>query len=215
MLKDIVKADQIKDATLFFKMIKNIGKNDFFRNILSTKIHLLAGHINAGKIHIPFLPEEIQELSGAAALGPVNAYEMPRRNFYFGRWLKHGGKYPDIQLRFFRKGRAKFLPLPVHEKLEVEGPSGRLLNPLLHYPYRSARDIPRKLGFYAEALSENYLRTGRDPLFIFTRPFTRFISVYLLKLGFLDGAPGFKTALLDFLVIFISILRFREKTARR
>jgi glycosyltransferase involved in cell wall biosynthesis len=156
-----------------------------------------------------------EELSGAAALGPVNAYEMPRRNFYFGRWLKHGGKYPDIQLRFFRKGRAKFLPLPVHEKLEVEGPSGRLLNPLLHYPYRSARDIPRKLGFYAEALSENYLRTGRDPLFIFTRPFTRFISGYLLKLGFLDGAPGFKTALLDFLVIFISILRFREKTARR
>jgi glycosyltransferase involved in cell wall biosynthesis len=153
------------------------------------------------------------EILGSAASERNDAYEMPRKNFYFGRWLRHGGKYPDTQLRLFRKGKAKFLPLPVHEKLEAAGATGLLLNPLLHYPYRSALDIPRKLGFYAEALSENYIRSGRDPRFIFTRPFTRFISAYLLKLGFLDGAAGLKTALLDFLVIFVSILRFREKTA--
>lgn len=157
-------------------------------------------------------PELKEELLGAVTTGAVNAYEMPRRNFYFGRWLRHGGKYPDIQLRLFRKGKARFLPLPVHERLEVQGSVGRLLNPLLHYPYRTAADIPRKLGFYAEALSENYIRSGRDPLLIFARPFTRFISAYLLKLGFLDGAAGLRTALLDFRVIFASILRFREKT---
>jgi len=154
------------------------------------------------------------EILGIVTSERNDAYEMPRKNFYFGRWLRHGGKYPDIQLRLFRKGKAKFLPLPVHEKLEVEGSTGLLLNHLLHYPYRSAGDIPRKLGFYAEALSENYIRSGKSPLFIFTRPFTRFISAYLLKLGFLDGAAGLKTALLDFLVIFVSILRFREKLKR-
>lgn len=157
-------------------------------------------------------PELRGEILGAVTSGTFNAYEMPRKNFYFGQWLKHGGKYPDIQLRLFRKGKAKFLPLPVHEKLEVEGAAGRLLNPMNHYPYSSAHDITRKLGFYAEALSENYIRSGRNPEFIFMRPFTRFISSYLLKLGFLDGAAGFKTALLDFFVIFVSILRFREKT---
>ena len=151
------------------------------------------------------------ELPAAAASGSFNAYEMPRRNFYFGHWLKHGGKYPDTQLRFFRKGMAKFLPLPVHEKLEVEGSTGRFLGPLLHYPYSSVLDIPRKLGFYSEALSENYLRSGKGPLLIFLRPFVRFFSAYILKFGFLDGSAGFKTALTDFLVIFISILRYREK----
>ena len=151
------------------------------------------------------------EILAAVGAGGIVAYEMPRRNFYFGRWLKHGGKYPDTQLRLFRKGKARFLPLPVHERLEVDGAIGRLSAPLNHYPYRSVRDIPRKLGFYAEALSDSYIRNGKHPLLIFTRPFSRFISAYLLKLGFLDGAAGFKTALTDFLVIFISILRFREK----
>lgn len=161
-------------------------------------------------------PELREEVLAAVASGQAaNAYEMPRRNFYFGRWLRHGGKYPDTQLRLFRKGKARFLPLPVHERLEVEGATGRLSVPLNHYPYRSVQDIPRKLGFYAEALSDNYIKNGRHPLFIFTRPFSRFISAYLLKLGFLDGAAGLKTALTDFLVIFISILRFREKLSSR
>ena len=162
------------------------------------------------------ITEELRrEIPTAIASGQgINAYEMPRRNFYFGHWLRHGGKYPDTQLRLFKKGKARFLPLPVHEKLEVDGVTGRLSAPLNHYPYRSVQDIPRKLGFYAEALSESYIKGGKDPLFIFSRPFSRFISAYLLKLGFLDGAAGFKTALTDFFVIFVSILRFREKTGR-
>jgi len=163
------------------------------------------------------IPRELREETLAALAGDqgINAYAMPRKNFYFGRWLRHGGKYPDTQLRLFRKGKAKFLRRPVHERLEVEGKTGVLRSPLRHYPYRSIQDVPRKLGFYAEALSENYLLDGRNPLTIFSRPFTRFISAYFLKLGFLDGAAGFKTALTDFFVIFLSIFRFREKLASR
>ena len=157
-------------------------------------------------------PELRAEITAALASGgDTDAYSMPRRNFYFGRWLKHGGKYPDTQLRLFRKGKAVFLPRPVHERLEVKGKSGALRMPLHHYPYRSVSDIPRKLGFYTEALSENYMADGRHPLVIFLRPFTRFFSAYLLKLGLLDGAAGFKTALTDFFVIFLSAFRFREK----
>ncbi len=161
----------------------------------------------------PELRDEI--LAALAADGGADAYAMPRRNFYFGRWLRHGGKYPDTQLRLFRRGKARFLPRPVHERLEVEGRTGRLRAPLHHYPYRTAGDIPRKLGFYTEALSENYLADGKHPLLIFARPFTRFVSAYLLKLGFLDGAAGFKTALTDFFIICLSIFRFREKLASR
>ena len=46
------------------------------------------------------------ELKRFTASSPAAAARLPRRNYYFGRWLKHGGKYPDAQLRLFRRGRA-------------------------------------------------------------------------------------------------------------
>ncbi|MDD5208110.1 MAG: glycosyltransferase family 2 protein [Elusimicrobiales bacterium] len=144
----------------------------------------------------PALHAEIRR--AVAAPADAAAFTMPRRNFYFGRWLKHGGKYPDAQLRLFRRGTARYLPLPVHERLEVDGRVGALKEPLLHYPYSDESDIETKRGFYSEILARSYALKKRSRLFILFRPFTRFISAYFLKLGFLDGTEGLRTALLDF-----------------
>lgn len=144
----------------------------------------------------PALRAEIRRVIAAPA--GAAAFTMPRRNFYFGRWLRHGGKYPDPQLRLFRRGAARFLPLPVHERLEVDGRVGELKEPLLHYPYSDAADIETKRDFYAEILARSYALKRRSRFFILFRPFTRFLSAYFLKLGFLDGAEGFRTALMDF-----------------
>ena len=146
------------------------------------------------------IPPRLRAGLRRAAEAPAGAaaFSLPRRNFYFGRWLKHGGKYPDTQLRFFRRGSARFLPLPVHERLEVDGPVHALGEPLLHYPYSDEADMRNKRNFYAEILARSYALKKRSRLFIIFRPFTRFISAYFLKLGFLDGAEGLRTALLDF-----------------
>ncbi len=144
----------------------------------------------------PALRAEIKRATAAPA--DAAAFTMPRRNFYFGRWLRHGGKYPDTQLRLFRRGTARYLPLPVHERLEVNGRVGTLKEPLLHYPYSDAADIGTKRGFYSEILARSYALKKRSRLFIILRPFTRFVSAYFLKLGFLDGKEGLRTALLDF-----------------
>ena len=133
---------------------------------------------------------------------------MPRRNFYFGKWLRHGGKYPDTQLRLFRRGKARFLPLPVHERLEVDGPVAALAEPLLHYPYSDEQDRCRKLVFYTEILTRSYALKGRSRLFIILRPFSRFLSAYLLKLGFLDGLTGLRVALMDFRTVLASALLY-------
>ena len=140
------------------------------------------------------------------------AFSLPRRNFYFGRWLKHGGKYPDIQLRLFRRGSARFLPLPVHERLEVNGAIGSLKEPLLHYPYSDDADMAKKRDFYSEILASSYAAKGRSRLFIIFRPFSRFLSAYVLKLGFLDGAAGLKTAVMDFRNVMASALRYRKQS---
>ncbi|HBA61006.1 MAG TPA: hypothetical protein DCZ92_09340 [Elusimicrobia bacterium] len=154
----------------------------------------------------PSLRAEIRRVTAAPA-APA-AFEMPRKNFYFGAWLRHGGKYPDRQLRLFKRGSARYLPRPVHERLEVDGAIGRLKEPLLHYPYTDSEDQRRKLDFYSETLTRLYALKGRSRLFIIFRPFTRFISAYFLKLGFLDGAAGLKTALMDFRTVFASALRY-------
>lgn len=143
-----------------------------------------------------------------AAPGGAAAASMPRRNFYFGRWLRYGGKYPDTQLRLFRRGSARFLPLPVHERLEVNGAAAALKEPLLHYPYSDEEDRRRKLAFYTEILTRSYALKGRWRALILLRPFTRFLSAYVLKLGFLDGAVGLRTALMDFTTVLASALRY-------
>ena len=144
----------------------------------------------------PELREEIKEVT--ARPGAAAAYAMPRRNFYFGRWLKHGGKYPDVQLRLFRRGKARFAQVPVHEYLQVDGPTELLKNPLDHYPYSDPEDMRRKLEFYSDILVKSYVLKKKNRLLILLRPFTRFCSAYIFKLGFLDGREGWTTAAMDF-----------------
>lgn len=153
----------------------------------------------------PALRDEIRAFISSTRAA---AASMPRRNFYFGKWLRHGGKYPDTQLRLFRRGKARFLPLPVHERLEVDGEVLRLKEPLLHYPYTDAEDMQRKLAFYTEILNRSYALKGRSRGLIILRPFTRFLSAYVLKLGFLDGAEGLKVALMDFRTVLASALLY-------
>lgn len=156
----------------------------------------------------PALRSEIKRF--IAAPGGAAAAEMPRRNFYFGRWLKHGGKYPDVQLRLFARGKARFLPLPVHERLQVDGAVARLKEPLLHYPYSDPEDMEKKRAFYCDILTRSYALKGRSRFFIIFRPFTRFLSSFIFKLGFLDGTEGLRTALMDFRTVLASALLYMK-----
>lgn len=154
----------------------------------------------------PELREEIK--AAVSTAGELSAFRLPRKNFYFGSWLRHGGKYPDTQLRLFRRGQARFLPLPVHERLEVKGEVSALENPLNHYHCASSADMERKRLFYREILVRSYGLKGKSRFSILLRPFTRFFAAYFLKFGFLDGAAGFKTALMDLCIVTDSAVKY-------
>src|SRR3989442_9210630 len=68
--------------------------------------------------------------------GPAAGYSVPRRNIFWGRWVRHGRLYPDRQMRLFRRGRGRFVDVEVHESVRVDGPVERLEAPLLHASYR-------------------------------------------------------------------------------
>jgi glycosyltransferase involved in cell wall biosynthesis len=124
------------------------------------------------------------------------AYSFPRRSFYCGRWIRHGDWYPDRQTRLWQRGRAKWTGMDPHDKLVVEGPTGRLRADLLHFSNESiARQIakiaPYQTGFVAQRVA-----AGRSAgLFeLAVRPSWRFVRAYFLRLGFLDGWQGFYIA---------------------
>ncbi len=163
----------------------------------------------------PPLAEEIRRTLPQTA---HHGFRLPRRNFFFGRWLAHGGQYPDTQLRLFRRGKARFPNRHVHESLEVEGTVGLLHEPFDHHPYPRLDDYLRKMNFYTSFQADFWKKEGRRPRaldtlrFLALRPASRFLRRYFLKGGFRDGWPGYIAALGDAFQITISYAKFLERT---
>jgi len=147
--------------------------------------------------------------------GPADGYSLPRRNVFWGAWVRHGGLYPDYQLRLFRRGAGRFVDSAVHESVEVRGTVEALVEPLLHHSYRGLDDfVTRSNRYSALAAEEIVKRGGRAGLLdLALRPLARFLSMYFLRGGFLDGWRGFVLAVLYANYVFLRTAKAWE--ARR
>lgn len=154
--------------------------------------------LDADETVSPALRAEIEAI--LAGRGPAaDAFAVPRRNVYWGRWVRRGGLYPDWQVRLVRRGRGRFVALAVHESVVVEGTVGRLAGHLEHRSYRDVSDFVSRADRYSTLAAEDWVRSGRPvrPLHdLALRPLGRFVSMYMLKAGFLDGWRGFLLAAL-------------------
>jgi (heptosyl)LPS beta-1,4-glucosyltransferase len=121
------------------------------------------------------------------------AYGLPRRNFYYGRWIRGAGQYPDPQLRLVRRGRGRYNDLPVHEHLVVDGPVGMLRGHLDHHTHPTVVSHELKIERYSTLAAEERIRAGRPEAawyHLLVNPLWTFLKVYLLRGGFRDGVPG-------------------------
>ncbi|SEH08949.1 glycosyltransferase family 2 protein [Candidatus Venteria ishoeyi] len=126
-----------------------------------------------------------------------NGWHIPRLSTYCGRFMHHGGWYPDYVLRLFKRETAHFSDLPVHEKLEIQqGKIGRLKNPLLHYSFPDLETVLNKVNHYSTAGAESYAQQGKSGGLrkAVLHGLWTFIRTYFLRLGFLDGREGFMLA---------------------
>ncbi len=142
----------------------------------------------------PELRREIETVLGSSVA--AEGYAIPRKNIFWGAWVRHGRFYPDYQLRLFKRGSGWFMERAVHESVEIRGTVGRLQSPLLHQSYRSLEQFLGRSNRYSTLAAEEWIRQGRrvglaDLLF---RPLGRFLSMYVLHGGFLDGWRGFLLA---------------------
>ncbi|UCE87988.1 MAG: glycosyltransferase family 2 protein [Deltaproteobacteria bacterium] len=125
-------------------------------------------------------------------------WRMPRLSSYLGRAIRHGTWYPDLQLRLFDRRRGGWTGSDPHDRVELEGPVGRLRGDLLHHPYRSLEDHLATIDRYTTIMADQLEKRGRRArlLDIVLRPPARFLAFYVIRRGFLDGWRGLLMAYL-------------------
>ncbi len=173
-------------------------------------------------------PELWAEMAEIVAKDDLDGCYINRRVYFLGKWIRHGGKYPDWNLRFFRHGKGRYENLnteeiqntgdnEVHEHVVIEGGKvGYLKNDMLHIDFRDLFHWLARHNRYSNWEARVYynLLTGMGEdgtiganLFgdsvqrkrflkkIWVRlpfkPFLRFVLFYFIRLGFLDGYPGY------------------------
>jgi glycosyltransferase involved in cell wall biosynthesis len=121
-------------------------------------------------------------------------FYIPRRNFFLGRLIKHGGFYPDPKLRLVRRGAGKFEEYGAHPTIKVNGATGTLRYALIHNAYPTLRGYIDHMNSYSSSGSEVAVAKGHrgfNLLNIVVRPKLTFLYNYIFRLGFLDGREGF------------------------
>jgi glycosyltransferase involved in cell wall biosynthesis len=147
--------------------------------------------------------------------GAADGYSIPRRNIFWGAWVRHGGLYPDYQLRLFRRGTGRFVEDAVHESVRVDGRVEALAEALLHESYRDLEDFVRRSNRYSSLAAQDWLRRGRrvGVAGLVMKPLGRFLSMYIVRRGFLDGWRGLVLAILYAEYVFLRMAKAWE--ARR
>jgi len=154
-------------------------------------------NLDADEAVSPELREEIRRtLGGVGNTGQFAAFSFPRLSWYCGRWIRHGDWYPDRVVRLWRKASAAWGGEGIHERLEVSGAIGRLRSNLLHYSNQSINGQLDKIASYSDPFVSACLAKGRTAswLDLAVRPAWKFVRAYFLRLGFLDGWPGYYIA---------------------
>jgi glycosyltransferase involved in cell wall biosynthesis len=168
--------------------------------------------------------------------GPPHAYRMRRKDQFWGRWIPHATLYPSWFVRFYRHRNIRYEPRSVHEYPVVEGPVGELRGHLIHHSFRKGLgDWLRKHVRYAELEAQENLRSieqglslralfSADPIrrrralkelsfWMPFRPALRFLYMYVLRRGFLDGWAGYTYCRL--LATYEYLITLEMKAARR
>ncbi len=147
-------------------------------------------------------PEVRDEIIKILAGTPAHdAYLVPRRNYFMGRWVKHSGWYPNFrQPQLFRKGAMKYAESPVHEGYELltDKPVGRLEQAIWQIPFRDFEEVVKKANRYSSlgALKLADRRVSMGAALV--HGIWSFLKHYVAKRGFLDGWAGFVIAFGNF-----------------
>ncbi len=139
-------------------------------------------------------------------------FDVARRAFFLGRWIKHSGWYPGRIERLFNKNFVKFSENSVHEYLVYSGKVGHLKNDLNHYTDPSIKHYFEKFNRYTTLAAIDLSKKEKTFRItdIILRPIIIFLKMYVFKLGFLDGIQGFILAVFSSAYVFTKYSKLWE-----
>ena len=146
---------------------------------------------------------------------PLDIYQVPRKNFFMGRWIKHSGWYPNYrQPQLFRNGKMRYTMESVHEGYisHSDKEIGVIKNHIWQFPFKNTEEILRKANRYSTLGVQKLQEKEKNSTVFkaFLHGSWSFIKHYIFKLGFLDGGPGFVIALGNFEGTFYRYIKLME-----
>ncbi|MFZ0687042.1 MAG: glycosyltransferase family 2 protein [Terriglobales bacterium] len=141
----------------------------------------------------PGLSDEIRKV--VLGNGQFDGYSIPRQNLFLGKWMRHGGFYPDPKLRLFRRGDGYSTGFDPHDhyELHTQGPVKQFRYPMVHHTYPTLTLYLEHMNRYSSLGARMAVGKGHrsfSVIDIVLRPLATFIYNYFLRFGFLDGREG-------------------------
>ncbi len=162
--------------------------------------------------------ELIVKLKGIVNLesSDYQVYEINRCSVCFGKELKYGGWSNQYATRLWKNGAGILNNNLVHERFESEYPKGKIKEKIYHYSYLTFSDYILRFDKYTTLGAEEYLKKGKKSnLFnILINPIFKFIRMYILRLGFLDGLEGLIIAIFSAMYTMTKYFKLRELEKR-
>jgi len=144
----------------------------------------------------------------------LSGYQMARLTWHMGRWIRHSGWYPQRRLRLIKKGKAQWTGDNPHDYLELAKGEvyGRLSGDILHYSFQDLSHQIQTINQFSSIVAFTRFKRGQEHslLLALTKPFIKFIEIYIWKLGFLDGIPGLYIALSSSFSTFLKYAKIYE-----
>jgi len=196
-------------------------------------------HLDAGERFTPKLVAELaREVGCGGTRSAVGAYRCPSKMIFMGRWIRHSSGYPDYQVRLFNPRHCRFVDLDGRQQgacAQCDREVGTLINAYIHYEcsrgmidwlekhnHDSSHEADEVLAADHRGKPRRRDLLGRDPAstrraisdrgdFGKGRGLWRFLSLYLLRAGFLDGMPGFHYCTATAMYEYWLALKIRER----
>jgi glycosyltransferase involved in cell wall biosynthesis len=146
-----------------------------------------------------------------ARAGTADGFRVRRKNLFLGRWIRHGGWWPDPQLRLVRRARAAIAGAPGHETLHVEGRIEDLAGWITHDTHPTLAAAISRIERYSNHLATDRARRRRVRVWhLVAHPAAAFLRKWIVQRGFLDGTHGFLVAAIHAMVKFATYAKAWE-----
>ncbi|TGJ98698.1 glycosyltransferase family 2 protein [Leptospira langatensis] len=159
----------------------------------------------------PALKEEILALFRKGE-PDADGFLIPRLTMYMGKWIRHGGWYPNYRIRLFQKSKGKFVGGKVHEAVQLSGKKKKLKSPVLHYSYKNLYDHVNFINRYSElAAAEKFGKGKRTGILLaLLEAGYKSFWMFFVRFGFLDGRRGLILAIMGFYYNFLKYIKIFE-----